>query len=325
MKRWAIVLVTVLCIIFTGNVYAEENIESQEILNDGRLVLNFLSMDTDAKSSPVSNVKVEIFYVDNNLIDIRELEELKNVTINLVSDENGIVIINYLPYGLYQYRIISAPEGFEYSSDINYFVIDLMDKDIKLNVNLDKKIQMAEGGEVVKEIPIEEEKEETPIIEIKPPQEELKDEVIQEKENIQVENNEGALKTNLNKLSIEIYSYDEDSQENIVNEENILKEKKDKDVVPEEVIKNTIVCVRERIRKSQYEMIQKFKEYKLSDSIKIAINTINSSMHDYSKFIIDKLDDENKRLKKIDKVISKVNKINEEKKYKCYAIRMKAG
>ena len=33
MKRWAIVLVTVLCIIFTGNVYAEENIESQEILN----------------------------------------------------------------------------------------------------------------------------------------------------------------------------------------------------------------------------------------------------------------------------------------------------
>ena len=31
-------------------------------------------------------------------------------------------------------------------------------------------------------------------------------------------------------------------------------------------------------------------------------------MHDYSKFIIDKLDDENKRLKKIDKVISKGGK-----------------
>lgn len=334
MKKWTMVMAGLLVtMLVTSNVYAIENIEyqSEELPNDGRIILNFLSMDTDEKSSPVKGVMVEISYIDDNdrEIDIRELKELEGTTINLVSDSNGIVIINNLPYGLYKYKVVSIPNGYENSIEENYFGIDLMNKDAKLDIKMVRKIEMAEGGSEYKENQKSEEikEEEKIIVEMKPQENTEKsipknEQVI---ENVNVDDNTVALKTNINKLSTEIYNYDDSTQVTIASNSLVKQDNIEEDVPKEIIIKNTIAYVRERIKKPEDDMIKKFKEYRISDSIKIAINTVDNTINEYLKFLTDLHDweDKNKKIKRIDRTLAKVKDMYQQKKYIGPVIKMK--
>ena len=116
MKRLGIILTG---LIFTflvfGNVYAVDNIQDtteNNIVYNGRFVITFYTND----GSPLQGVELEMFYSSTDgMINIKDVEEISsNITINLVSDINGKIVLNKLPYGLYQYKIINAPIGIEY-------------------------------------------------------------------------------------------------------------------------------------------------------------------------------------------------------------------
>lgn len=306
MKRWTIVMLGgILSMMLLTNTYATE-LESYDLPNDGRIVISFSNNELE-KDSPVKGAIVNIYYIDenDNMIDIRDMEELKGTTINLVSDANGIVIINNLPYGLYQYEVVSLPEGFKECNETGYIAIDLMNKNAQVDIACTNQIQMAEGGETKDEEDIEEkqdeiEKEPEQIIPDKP-DETIKDNTITEDKSNENQNSYDTIVTspgvsnkkeeNIIKVSEKIYTQD--------NEE-VVQNKKD------EVNKITKI-VKPNLRKSNVDMIKKFKEYKISDCIKVAINTIDKTMYEYS-FITDLPDngDKNNKLKKINYTAYKV-------------------
>lgn len=327
MKRWTMVITSFIVMVFASrSVYAVENIDSQSngLLNEGRIVIDFMVDDTYEKNSPVKDVEVELlFLVNDDMIDIRKVEELNNTTINLVSDENGKVVLNNLPYGLYQYRIISAPNGFEYNEDYEYIEVDLLNKNINMDVYLTRKIEMAEGSTIVEE-PKEEiedtkdnineefKKEETIISTPK------KEEVI---EKVVIEDNTNALKTNVNTLSLDIYNYSENIEEVNKGEIFVNQVQKDNESNKDVIMKNTINYMRDRMKSLNQQMIKKFKEYKISESIKIAINTVDDTMNIYKEFVSDLPNDKkNKKIRRQSILMSKIN-IQKEKLYNLPLIR----
>lgn len=327
MKRWTMVITSFIVMIFASkSIYAVENIDSQSngLLNEGRIVIDFMVDDTYEKNSPVKDVEVELlFLVNDDMIDIRKVEELNNTTINLVSDENGKVVLNNLPYGLYQYRIISAPNGFEYNEDYEYIEVDLLNKNINMDVYLTRKIEMAEGSTIVEEpkeeiedtkdnINDESKKEETIISTPK------KEEVI---EKVVIEDNTNALKTNVNMLSLDIYNYSENTEEVNKSEMIVNQVQKDNESNKEVIMKNTINYMRDRMKSLNQQMIKKFKEYKISESIKIAINTVDDTMNIYKEFVSDLPNDKkNKKIRRQSILMSKIN-IQKEKLYNLPLIR----
>lgn len=323
MRRWAMVFTSFIFIIFASkSIYATENIniQSNGLLNDGRIVIDFMAMDTYEENSPVKDINVELlFLVDNEMVDIRQIEELNNITINLVSDENGKIVLNNLPFGLYQYRIVSAPNGFEYNSEFEYIEVDLLNKNVHMDVYLTRKIEMAEGSTIVVEEPKEEIEDKKDNIDENIKNEQIilsptdKDEV---KEEIVIEDTTEALKTNINKLSLDIYSYTENETVENKKDINVSIIKKDNDENREKIIKNTIAYVRERMRSINQQMIKKFKEYKISDSIKIAINTLDDTMNTYRKAITDiPSDKKNKKMRRQTSLMCKVKDIKNERLY----------
>lgn len=319
MKRWTMIATSFLIVLaFNSNIYAIENNEAQmdELPNNGRIVINFLTMETDEKSSPVKDVSIDLFYLDeeDNEIDIRQLEELKNTTINLVSDPNGIIVINNLPYGLYKYKVTNVPMGYEFLAEEKYVGVDLLNTSPKLSIYLTAKIEMADGS-TIEETPPKDE------VEVKPPEtiiDSPKDEEIilppaNEEEIVEeIEEEKGeALKINVNSLSTDIYEYEEQNSE-------IEQEEKDEEVVEdtkEDIMKNTVANARERFKKSKQDMIKKFREYKISDSIRVAINTVDNSVNKYIKYISDLPDNKDKKLKRFDRIVGDVYNSKKEKIY----------
>lgn len=327
MKRWTMVITSFIVMIFASkSIYAVENIDSQSngLLNEGRIVIDFMVDDTYEKNSPVKDVEVELlFLVNDDMIDIRKVEELNNTTINLVSDENGKVVLNNLPYGLYQYRIISAPNGFEYNEDYEYIEVDLLNKNINMDVYLTRKIEMAEGSTIVGE-PKEEIEDTKDNINDEPKKEETiistpkKEEVI---EKVVIEDNTNALKTNVNTLSLDIYNYSENIEEVNKGEIFVNQVQKDNESNKDVIMKNTINYMRDRMKSLNQQMIKKFKEYKISESIKIAINTVDDTMNIYKEFVSDLPNDKkNKKIRRQSILMSKIN-IQKEKLYNLPLIR----
>ncbi len=110
MKRWTIILIIMLVVLnLWSNIYADElDEEVVEIVNDGRLVMNFI----DENYSPVKGASVVITYkTEAGMIDIRELG--LDTVIVLESDLNGIVVLNNLPYGYYEYSVVNIHTGYD--------------------------------------------------------------------------------------------------------------------------------------------------------------------------------------------------------------------
>ena len=119
MKRWAIVLISItLCMVVGNNVYATENVDiyqEPQVQHKGRVVMNFYSTDSKeyiTNSSPIENVQIELYYRYKKVMyNVKELDLFKYTNLTLISDKNGKIILSNLPYGLYQYKIISAPNN----------------------------------------------------------------------------------------------------------------------------------------------------------------------------------------------------------------------
>lgn len=288
MKRLGIVLTG---LIFTflvfGNVYAVDNIQDtteNNIVYNGRFVITFYNSD----GSPIEGVEIEMFYsTEEGMKNIKDVEEINsNITINLVSDINGKIVLNKLPYGLYQYKIVKAPAGIEYTEDLTNVVIDLLNKNVNLESYLNAKVEMA--PEVPK--PIEPPIEESPEEDIEDDEE---DEIVEE-DNIlpviedkkEVENEEEPV------IKEEIKSYEKEENNIQVTVEKIeIKDKQLSNIIinnekEEKEIEYEFEDVRERNFKSKIEILQN-REYCFNDSIKFEILNVDNRTHYFIKALVD--------------------------------------
>lgn len=215
MKRLGIVLTgLIFTFLVCGNVYAVDNIQDtteNNIVYNGRFVITFYNSD----NSPIEGVEIEMFYSsEEGMKNIKDVEEINsNITINLVSDINGKIVLNKLPYGLYQYKIVDAPDGIEYTEDLINVVIDLLNKNINLESYLNVKVEMAPEAPKPIEPPVEDNLEE----DIKDEEEIVEDTttlpVIEDKK--EVENEEEAV------IEEEIKTYEKEENNVQVTVENI--------------------------------------------------------------------------------------------------------
>lgn len=314
MKRWTIVLTSILMTLMLGSfVYAQDDVDIYDKTNEGILVVTFSTMDINQKNSPVENVTIELLY-DNvgEWINIYDLEDMKDSYIDLSSDYNGTIVLNNLPYGMYQYKIISAPDGYEYDTDSKIAIVDILNNYLTLEEILTKKIDMAEGT-VDKEdkkddIVIEEPVIETPIETIPEPVEEVEDiksEIVPDytyEEIEKVEDKKEIKNTNTITITKEIFEE---------------KEKKNELDGVSDTMNETLKNRKEKIKR---DMLKSFRAYKFVDAIKDAIATIENPMDTILKAIsnIPKDDDntdEEKKRKRLNMTIGEVISDNKEKRY----------
>lgn len=312
MKGWTIIISSVLITLLLGNfVYAEENVEIYEQVNEAVLVINFSIVDTNHKNSPVENVTIELLY-DNNgeWININDLEEMKDTYIDLSSDYNGAIVLNNLPYGMYEYKIMSAPDGYEFETDSKVIIVDILNNYLTVDEILTKQVHMAEGT-----IDKENKKDENI----------TKDEKIPNVENpteIYVEENDS--KEN---ESISDYTYQEQEKviegNEIINTnintiaKEILKEKENNKLDDvSDTMNETIKAKKER---RKMDMLKSFKSYKFVDAIKDAIATIDNPMDTIIKAMSnvpkDDDNDEDKKRKRLNLTFKEVISDNMEKRY----------
>ena len=313
MKRLGVALTGLICtFLIVGNVYAIENVEdtTNNISYNGRFVITFYTND----GSPLQGVELEMFYSSTDgMINIKDVEEISsNITINLVSDINGKIVLNKLPYGLYQYKIINAPIGIEYSEDLTNVVIDLLNKNINLESYLNTKVEMAPEVPDPVEPPIEEPEEdikdegnEEVLEDTTPPiiedgnEEEYEEEPVVKEEIISEENNTQVIieKSEIKDTQLSNIIVNKEQKENYIKKDN----KKDVDYKFEEV--------KERNFKSNIEII-KNKNYCFNDSIKFAIVDVDNNINYYTKLLVDiPNNDKYKKFNKVERTTFNVKDI----------------
>ncbi len=293
MKKWTFIIITVVLSLLVNNCYASEIYEDEiELSNNGKLIINFYSKDSDTIKTPVQNVVVKVLYDDyTSLIDIRELPEMQNLPINLVSDINGNIVINNLPYGLYQYKIVSVPEGFEYNGEEKTFGIDLLNSTMSFEEVVTRKVEMAEstvkGPDEEIEIPYLDTIESPEETQEKDSKEE---EIVVKEEKVEqpVKEEKNIIETNINEVSEIVYKID-----NNINTEKVEPDK----VQP---MKLAITKIRESIQKPSKDAIQEFQKNRVSSAMKDAIIAIDNPISEHLKMIADLPDDgDDKKKKKV--------------------------
>lgn len=314
MKKWTtIISIILIAMLFGSFAYAEDNIDMYEQVNEAILVINFSAIDTAQKNSPIENVTIELLY-DNNgeWININDLEEMKDTYIDLSSDYNGTIVLNELPYGMYQYRITSAPEGYEYETDSKVVFVDILNNYLTLDEILTKKVHMAEGT-----VDKEEDKNDNINQEKEP---------IENSEEIYVEPTEK--NDNVQNEIAPDYTYEEPEKEidekqivntniNIITNE-VYKNKDEEHKLDDisDTINERIKAKRERIK---MDMIKSFRSYKFVDAIKDTIATIDNPMDTILKAMLnipkDDDKDEEKKRKRLNLNFKDVISDNMDKKY----------
>lgn len=309
MKRWAIVLISItLCMVLGNSVYATENVDiyqEPQVQHKGRVVMNFYSTDSKeyiTNSSPIENVQVELYYRYKKVMyNVKELDLFQYTNLNLVSDENGKIILSNLPYGLYQYKIVSAPKGFEFDTELKTLDLNLMNETINEEVYLLKQIIMAEGTT--------EEKEE--IVDIP------KEEIIQNntqiipdiKENEKVEQivivgkkDEEAIKKNVNNLATNLYIASE--PESVIQNTTLTEDKQVMQQVSQELTK--------KAKEKKVDMISEMRKTRITESIRVAVVSMDDTMY-YLKTLSDNDRQDLEKVKDCKKrVLDRLN----DKKYK---------
>lgn len=329
MKRWAIVLISItLCMVLGNNVYATDDVEiyqEPQIQHKGRIVMNLYSTDSKEQitnSSPIENVQIELYYRYKKVMyNVKELDLFKYTNLTLTSDENGKIILSNLPYGLYQYKIVSAPKGFEYNTELKTLDLNLMNETINEEVYLLKEIIMAEGSTIEKEEEVKEEIIEEPKEEIiEEPKEEINEETKQENTQIipsvKVEEdntdqiiivgqkNEEVINKNINNLASNLYISSE--PESVMQNVTTIEDKEVMQKISQELTK--------KVKEKKVDMISEMKNIRITESIKVAILSMDDTMY-YLKALSDS---DRQNLEKVKdnkrKILDKLN----EKKYKTF-------
>ena len=309
MKRWAIVLISItLCMVLGNSVYATENVDiyqEPQVQHKGRVVMNFYSTDSKeyiTNSSPIENVQVELYYRYKKVMyNVKELDLFQYTNLNLVSDENGKIILSNLPYGLYQYKIVSAPKGFEFDTELKTLDLNLMNETINEEVYLLKQIIMAEGTTEEKEEIVDIPKEEiiqnnTQIIP------DIKEDEKVEQIVIVGKKDEEAIKKNVNNLATNLYIASE--PESVIQNTTLTEDKQVMQQVSQELTK--------KAKEKKVDMISEMRKTRITESIKVAVVSMDDTMY-YLKTLSDNDRQDLEKIKDCKKrVLDRLN----DKKYK---------
>lgn len=307
MKKWTIILIVMLTVLNFGSfVLADEIDENTEVLaNDGRVIMNFI----DENYSPVVGASVRInLSTDNGMIDIRELG--LNTVIVLESDQNGIVVINNLPYGFYEYYVDYVPLGYECLYTASNFFVSPAEDVAYVNVMFKEDVAMVAAPieEVVKEEMEEEEEKEEVVV---PVQEEIITPIPRTEASV--------ITTQVNTFTTKIYNVDDTTgtieKKEEMNNTPVLIAQVEEDEQEIAVINKTIAKARERMLQPQEDMIEQFRKYRLIDCIRDKINQVDTHVQDFMKMIADLPDKKDKKLKSKDIVI---DRMQDEKKSRMY-------
>lgn len=313
MKRWAIVLISItLCMVLGNSVYATENVDiyqEPQVQHKGRVVMNFYSTDSKeyiTNSSPIENVQVELYYRYKKVMyNVKELDLFQYTNLNLVSDENGKIILSNLPYGLYQYKIVSAPKGFEFDTELKTLDLNLMNETINEEVYLLKQIIMAEGTTEEKEEIVDIPKEEiiqnnTQIIP------DIKEDEKVEQIVIVGKKDEEAIKKNVNNLATNLYIASE--PESVIQNTTLTEDKQVMQQVSQELTK--------KAKEKKVDMISEMRKTRITESIKVAVVSMDDTMY-YLKTLSDNDRQDLEKIKDCKKrVLDRLN----DKKYKNYLV-----
>lgn len=313
MKRWAIVLISItLCMVLGNSVYATDNIEiyqEPQVQHKGRVVMNFYSTDSKeyiTNSSPIENVQVELYYRYKKVMyNVKELDLFQYTNLNLVSDENGKIILSNLPYGLYQYKIVSAPKGFEFDTELKTLDLNLMNETINEEVYLLKQIIMAEGTTEEKEEIVEIPKEEiiqnnTQIIP------DIKEDEKVEQIVIVGKKDEEAIKKNVNNLATNLYIASE--PESVIQNTTLTEDKQVMQQVSQELTK--------KAKEKKVDMISEMRKTRITESIRVAVVSMDDTMY-YLKTL---LNNDRQDLEKVKDCKKRVLDRLNDKKYKNYLV-----
>ena len=307
MKKWTIILIVMLTVLNFGSfVLADEIDENTEVLaNDGRVIMNFI----DENYSPVVGASVCInLSTDNGMIDIRELG--LNTVIVLESDQNGIVVINNLPYGFYEYYVDYVPLGYECLYTASNFFVSPAEDVAYVNVMFKEDVAMVAAPieEVVKEEMEEEEEKEEVVV---PVQEEIITPIPRTEASV--------ITTQVNTFTTKIYNVDDTTgtieKKEEMNNTPVLIAQVEEDEQEIAVINKTIAKARERMLQPQEDMIEQFRKYRLIDCIRDKINQVDTHVQDFMKMIADLPDKKDKKLRSKDIVI---DRMQDEKKSRMY-------
>ena len=307
MKKWTIILIVMLTVLNFGSfVLADEIDENTEVLaNDGRVIMNFI----DENYSPVVGASVHInLSTDNGMIDIRELG--LNTVIVLESDQNGIVVINNLPYGFYEYYVDYVPLGYECLYTASNFFVSPAEDVAYVNVMFKEDVAMVAAPieEVVKEEMEEEEEKEEVVV---PVQEEIITPIPRTEASV--------ITTQVNTFTTKIYNVDDTTgtieKKEEMNNTPVLIAQVEEDEQEIAVINKTIAKARERMLQPQEDMIKQFRKYRLIDCIRDKINQVDTHVQDFMKMIADLPDKKDKKLRSKDIVI---DRMQDEKKSRMY-------
>lgn len=307
MKKWTIILIVMLTVLNFGSfVLADEIDENTEVLaNDGRVIMNFI----DENYSPVVGASVHInLSTDNGMIDIRELG--LNTVIVLESDQNGIVVINNLPYGFYEYYVDYVPLGYECLYTASNFFVSPAEDVAYVNVMFKEDVAMVAAPieEVVKEEMEEEEEKEEVVV---PVQEEIITPIPRTEASV--------ITTQVNTFTTKIYNVDDTTgtieKKEEMNNTPVLIAQVEEDEQEIAVINKTIAKARERMLQPQEDMIEQFRKYRLIDCIRDKINQVDIHVQDFMKMIADLPDKKDKKLRSKDIVI---DRMQDEKKSRMY-------
>lgn len=276
------IIATITLVSFLGNyvLAAEEmpllNEEVQEIINDGRIEIVFVESDSDDYeelyySSPVQGITIELYFRYNKeMTNVYEIEDFQNVYLNLTSNENGRIIIEGVPYGRYEYRIVSAPTGCIYIPDNKLVqVTPSQNETIKYDpVQFEEYVYSPEVEEtppVREEIPVETPVEEIPVEEVhveETPKEEINEIVNVETQNINtLANTMFEIKvedTKVQQHQLEVELPKTDIEKQVVEVTKVLQEKYDRRVSAR---------------------LEAMRHIPITDTIKIAIAQVDSTIH----------------------------------------------
>lgn len=98
----------------------------------------FTGYDSDVKTHALSNVKFKLYYDDNGVA--KELYT-ESGPAEYVTDENGIIEVNDLPFGKYYYQEIEAPYGYEIDNKLYEFNITDQNVEKPFYVEVNNKLK----------------------------------------------------------------------------------------------------------------------------------------------------------------------------------------
>ena len=170
MKKYtlSIILLTMFILGFQTT-YAAEDVTTDneaDLLDEFDLgqapVFKFSVVQNNESLYPVSGASIKLYYRDGEqFVELGSMySEYQGM--NLVSNENGEIVLNQLPFGFYKYEVGTCPMGLEPVESVGTFDVTPMEYIETIDIGLKMKISE------VTEKPVEKPTTQEPVVEEKP-------------------------------------------------------------------------------------------------------------------------------------------------------------